>query len=625
MIFQNQREAAAKRLAADAELTNRGSLRQDVRQRVQAECKAAWAAMSDEERGQFRELYKARLEERKQEAQRLQRPAETAERLPLSLSSHWAFGSKCSTVHPKYIQEFFTAGGKLPSTQEVYDAGEFRVDPADTDPTPLLGQDVSINGCPMKGRNSCQNDGDQVVLRAITNGLSRLVEAAGRSFAKSGDLLLVAESLSTDASGATARLFALVTAPVFSPIFQDLTMCSPPAGVDVSSAELPFPFELDIQVGASRLAGLANDLGTGFLHSTSDEFGKAMLARATAWQLCALDYEVLSGMKMRVTGASTRPDLRVACQGKAPAIRQKRHAALSMLDSLDRLQGDPLAPPRPGAQAGGPRRRKHAGSGRVSSAPSSMQPVARADPSPEGQDDLAQPLADASVVDDGPDGEEDLFGDFAILDAADSHMDMELCALAAGIVEDVGDLQRADEDDDAPDGSGPTTVAEGAGASSSSAPSTEEGLEIAGVVASEVLQASGWADPEPVVAAPAAEPDVAPQPQRPDGAMDIPGAPAGWSKTPGGYVFDAAHRKVGRLTSWGSHVSMKCSFHSSCSLAKGRRAATDNQLMSWLALAAPGAEGANDIGTALAHKYLWYRVIASGGDGGRPPQPAPSS
>lgn len=49
-VFQNSREAAAKRLANKAQLTDKGKLREEVRKQVQADCKEAWQAMGEEER-----------------------------------------------------------------------------------------------------------------------------------------------------------------------------------------------------------------------------------------------------------------------------------------------------------------------------------------------------------------------------------------------------------------------------------------------------------------------------------------------------------------------------------------------------------------------------------------------
>jgi hypothetical protein len=78
-----------------------------------------------------------------------------------------------------------------------------------------------------------------------------------------------------------------------------------------------------------------------------------------------------------------------------------------------------------------------------------------------------------------------------------------------------------------------------------------------------------------------------------------------------GYVFSNANRLVGRLTSWGKNVSMKCQAHGgSCSLAKGRHKVTDEALLAWLNRASEvvvpaGANAAEERAAAVLHKAMF--------------------
>lgn len=58
---------------------------------------------------------------------------------------------------------------------------------------------------------------------------------------------------------------------------------------------------------------------------------------------------------------------------------------------------------------------------------------------------------------------------------------------------------------------------------------------------------------------------------------------------------------------------MKCNFHTGCSLAKTARAATDDQLVAWLALADVGPDSGVAPKDATEHKSRWSLVQQSQG------------
>jgi len=79
----------------------------------------------------------------------------------------------------------------------------------------------------------------------------------------------------------------------------------------------------------------------------------------------------------------------------------------------------------------------------------------------------------------------------------------------------------------------------------------------------------------------------------------------------GGYVFSNENRLLGRISSWGTSVSVKCQAHgSSCNLAKGRRKFTDDELFEWLGraseIAVPEIATTSELRAAAArHKALF--------------------
>lgn len=194
---------------------------------------------------------------------------------------------------------------------------------------------------------------------------------------------------------------------------------------------------------------------------------------------------------------------------------------------------------------------------------------------------------------------------FGAGEASGVSVDVGLCALAAGAISELGALHRPAEEGVAQVGGDPETI----DAAEPASEGAVAGLDLAGEVAAVALGSVGWGDAVPEAEAPSAGPAPAPAeppppPPLPDGAMAILGAPAGWTKTPQGYIFSPEHRRAGRLTAWGKSVSMKCGAHTKCSLAKGRAVATVAQLIAWLAL----AHSDDALSDAPKHLAAWRRI-----------------
>jgi len=187
-------------------------------------------------------------------------------------------------------------------------------------------------------------------------------------------------------------------------------------------------------------------------------------------------------------------------------------------------------------------------------------------------------------------------------------LDMGLVSLGAGELPPDGllpDEAVPGDADEAPEQEPPEAVANAVEAA---------GSMVAEALAQEGLLQEGDAPSEPLEGS---EP-LPPLPDLDPAAVSVEGAPAGWTKTPLGYVFDASHRHVGRITSWGrTNKGVNCSFHIQCSLAKSRHVATDGQLMTWLAIGqtmkAPAAKSnateaqLNQLLVA-EHRRLWNQV-----------------
>lgn len=540
--------------------------------------------------------------------------------------SHWGVGTKDSTVHPRFVQDHFASGQSLPAMDEVYDPDAFRVPASSIPEDPLLGDGINVLGCPLRGRNVCCNDPQQPTIRRIAQALSTLTRAAGKALAKSGDLLVLAESVGPLLGGAEgkARRLALLTAPVYKPMFQDLTLCTFADGITHTAADLVFPFDVEVSTSPCRLQLPGDEQSEVFRHSTSDEFAKALSAEAMSWSLQALDYEVVSAFKMRVGGyysavAGLKATTAQQRSSTTPRPQTPSTDLAAALLALDGLQQDPMV-----HNSGREARRRGRGAGAQGRTPLSG-PSANANASGSaGEDTDVHPMQEFDEMEsDGVASDEDALALVLGVDAG-------LCELASGLHKDVGDLQAA-----VGDGAGVVDDNVGGGADTASViapPGTalEEGLALASAATEEALASAGWGD------AAAAAPEAPTQrddpaadfvvgavgPSPPD-ALAVEGGPLGWTKTPSGYVFTPACRKAGRLTKWGaSNASMKCDFHKGCSLAKSSRSASDGKFMRWLAVGggpalAPPAfqELAAGITDKATHMAAWFRldqVLAAG-------------
>lgn len=625
-IFQNQREAAARRLAAGDHLDEKGRWRKEFREQCQTECKESWAGMSDDEKKPWRDLYQSRLQERKRSAESaLGQTAGEAESFEIQPGSHWSLGTSRSTLGPSLIQSWFDTGGKMPRDDEVFDPSEFRADPPAPPLGELLGKDIVVEGCPLRAKNMCAHDHDRARMDHITGALSRLVNSAGKPLAKSGDLLIMFESLTPpfNNQGQRARLFMLVTTVTYRPYFQDLTHCVPVAGQDVSSLCLSLPLEIEIETGRSRLSAAVGSEALCIRHSTSDEVAKNMVLIAAEWKVQALRYEVRSVMRMCVTGA--RDDLCFDCAPLPPSARAPRRSdAMRDLMQLDDLDGDPLAlrssagaRPRGGGRTA---RRGRGGRGPPAqpvarrlgdAAPAAPAPIIDQPAAPEQHGWPEHHAEQAGHAGDIIESDEDIFGDG--LDwgggpTSETRCDIGLVTLAQGTVAELGNLHRSVED--TPDCGEGASGGDAPGATGTSAISAADGVDLAGSIANATVSAAGWATHENTLETVPPPPTPAPPPPQPNPLAAL-GAPEGWTRTPQGHIFDAQRRKVGRLTSWKTNVSMKCDFHRGCSLAKGRATATDEQLLAWLSLGAPGASDKPPT-SCSEHHALWNSIVSKG-------------
>lgn len=624
-LFFNERQRAAKALATPAELTTSGALKPEVRAAVTRACSKEWAAMPAESKAQWGELFQIRREERKREAADVALSKQedcTQKHAPLS---HWGLGTHGSVLHPQTVAAYFESGGKLPTAQEVFDPDEFRV-PAKETRTPLQGEGLVVLGCPMRGRNMCEGDPDAPAINRICRALSGLTKALGKVRAKSGDSLVLCEGprLRIGVPRPRARLFLLLTEPVYKPVYQDFTWCEA-LRHDIGGEHLAFPFTVEVKAAEVSLDIDGEPAATGARHLSSVQAAKEMLARAEDWSFRLLDYTILSAVQMSVTGFGE--DL------VAPPPREARKAGpsrdlLDLLGSIDDLDTDPLAPApaqaRDNRRSRRPQPGQHRHGGEQSAPPAAVADEA---PRPAGQADLDE----WAPFDPG----EEMVA-YEELSEEPHTMDADMLRLGAAELDQPSQLHRASFDEPA-DAAAHEGDAFGAGVSDDT---LAQGVSVAGEIADVLVEANSVGDAELAQSADRDQPNpeqheaalVAPVEapadplQPPAGARIVEGQPQGWSITALGYVFNAEHRQVGRITRWGASVSCKCTVNShahggKCSLAKSQRQATDGQLMQWLALGEArlqqASPGVAKIDLAERHRTLWSEVLR-GDDGGAP-------
>lgn len=584
-VFYNERQKAAKALATPDQLTPSGVLKPEVREAFKQKCKDEWNDFSDEDKNGWRTLFQERRAERQRDLEQVA-VGQGSNAFAPEPHSHWGMGARGSVVHPDIVSTYFQAGNKLPTAAEVYDPNEFRVQPPPEAQTPMLGEGILIIGCPMRGRNMCPSDPDARRINQIGAGFSNLVQAIGRQKASSGDVLVLCEGVGVrDPArwGERPRLFVLLTLPVYRPVYQDWTWCKP-LDAGTNAAELAFPFEVQIDECPVRLQIEREGPVVAVHHLTSVELAKKMLATAASWTLQVLAYEIVTALKMRVVGFDNPSACPISCQppvvgssgASAGSKRQRvKDTDIDALRGLGDLDADPLAAlPPPGRKQRMCRETALASSTAIAPRLADDAPLPPAAPlaiDPELEEWAPHdPHAPAEPEDEGvPDG---------------STMDANLLALGAGTLEEPFQLHRTE---DVPGDS--LSVEMGLGGVAQEL--VDEGVGLAGEIgAVTVLVAEGPAAAEDTGTTDEIVTMVrqASLPPPENVRFDIEGAPTGWSITPAGFVFNAEHRQVGKITRWGKNVSCKCSVnhfaHGSCSLAKSDKVASTGQLMRWLQL-----------------------------------------
>lgn len=490
----------------------------------------------------------------------------------------------------------------------------------------LLGQDVKLLGCPLRGRNMCELDPDSARIQEIGRGLQALTQAVGKPKALSSDTLVMCEGTDVrdPATGQRARFFVLLTEPVYMPIFQEYTWCKV-LGPDLVAPRLRLPFDIEVDVAPVRLEIEADGQALGAHHLTSVELSKRMIGAAASWSLQVLKYDMLSALKMRVLGVDEVLESPISCQGGAHPRNAKAGAGQSArkdpdmqaLLSLADLDADPLAPrPKPKTSAGRGQRRPQpkANATMPAAAAAAAAAIVEAPHRPARGLDEPDELEEWDAYDPHAGFEEEAAGW-----GAGGSMDADLLALGNGMLEEPSQLHRGGDDvDQQGEGELADLVRGGAGADV-----VQEGIGLAGEIGAEVLAvAEGGEDAEGLehTALVFAGPSVPALPA--EARMDVEGAPPGWSMTSLGYVYNKAHRQVGRITRWGNNISCRCSVngnaHGSCSLAKGKDIATEGQMVQWLALgqerlALPYGPRPVDYqgaraGLKQAHTKLWLEI-----------------
>lgn len=576
-------------------------------------------------------MYDARLRERRESASRKHTETDSQRLHP---PSHWGCGAKDFALHPRLIQESLSAGGRLPPDREVFDAQEFSVSALSEGDEQLLGANVVLDPCGLKGRNVCSRSPRHMELSRIHAALCLLTDRVGRDAARSGDLLIMCEGSGAPLGSSRVRLFCLMSMVSFSPKYQDYSMVIPAdPTIDLSQVHLPLPLPVDVAFAPLRLSGVpSGDVVEGIAHRTSDGLAQVLAGTARFWRFRVCVYDLVNPVRMIITSTDERPEICLDVDSEGPGARRRpapptpadRELALQLAEiaSLSSM-GDPRRPARP--------RQQPPKSGRASATqPASASRQPPAEPLPPGVllTDAFPPSGDA---------EEDLSGDDDIGDGLGPGalvaplpglpgVDGDLMSLGAGILihaADPGDL--LDEDGiwlatepelpppfvsraEAGDPLAAASAASGRVAGSGTSAGVGEGIdhaaevldmaaELAGIMQEDptalpgagAVSASEGGSDGPVSVEPGAAsaeqpaPPVEPLARRSaELGSAVAGAPPGWTMTSRGYCFDPSGEYRGRITAWKTSVSCKCRLHG-CSKAKNRSRITDGQLMQWLA------------------------------------------
>lgn len=465
--------------------------------------------------------------------------------------------------------------------------------------------------CGMQGRTLCALDADAYKVGGIAIALNRFVRRLGPKYCRTGDVLMMFEGRRPQAAGAgpRPRKFLFLTCPTMSPMYQDFAWCRPVGSRDIDEADLVLPLDLEVDVGTSRLVVPGAGHQECLRHCTSDELGKELLQIADEWSFCEARYIDVSVMQVRLE--SLNDESREDCKARGPQ-RQLRMApdVASALDDLDAMEALGMH-----ASEGARRRTLHTDAKRHHSA---RPAVATASPAESAERrGRSTDLEDDGI---GWDEEGDESGEEDATEGCNAHGELDSQLLAWVVAEapavdemhqDVGadDLALVAADLVPEDLAGPDDPEITALAEEATATVFEDGgiLERNAEGNEEPPQAGQQPQPEPQQAVDSVAPAL--------GAEAIAGAPIGCSKTASGYVFDSAHKRIGRVTRFGPNISCKCYMHSGkSSVVKGQKVADDAMILRWLQLGQGVAEGPSSSSgpspqeLTKQHMALWAEV-----------------
>lgn len=603
-VYANCKLESAKQLALPSELTSRGSLKAPVLERIRDEIKAAWAALTDEERGIWGQEYRERLESRRQAARATaaanvarqagpdqDKGSETA----LCPNSHWGAGSRHYAVHPELVRDALCAARRLPKDEDVFNNTEFVVPPLVSEDE-LLGEDEQLDGCLWRPRNTCDLHplaGDIEIIRAKC---SKLVKLMGTAAARGCDVLVLFEGsgIREPQPGVMKlRTFAFMSMMQIRPAFQVFTLCHPSERSDIYGADLPLPLKLCLSI----------------VQSPFDVYGQTEL-ECFSHQTRVCEYTNIDVMHVEIT----RIQVERAAEAE-PAMDCILQAALSLQNSKQgRARGRGRS--RSAAAGGRSRGSTSSGRGRFGRVPRSVADLDWAgEASDEDEDDVIEAEAgmdyehnDAGLLEaasglligfreSGPLEETPLEGDIELPpvdvtreegDAAPNAVPVAgppVCArndaeLAIVSVLDKVDTLLRDEGllpgpEPGAQDVGAVSQGPGGGGLAASSSSSGGGAGYAGGAAASIA-------PPP--------PDI----------LD------GWVISEKGYVTDDCGRWVGTIGTWGKNISVKCRQHQ-CQMAKNKTRASARDFMIWLK---KGLDIPAPVGDSMveqnAHRALWF-------------------
>lgn len=462
------------------------------------------------------------------------------------------------------------------------------------------------------GRNLCKLHPQWRQASALAETMKILCNRLGKAGANTGDVLVLFEGRNFDEPRlcVCGRVFCLLSRASWSPKFQDWTMCEPNTAQDMGGASVDFPLEVRLSLAPLKLRMPFADSAIGLHHETSDDLALNLISRARSWRLRVCKYDLLSAMAMRVTGLEPAAefDLQVGMRGARPdraATGQRVDTNILAIQALCDL-GDPLADAGREARCASVGRR---GAGTQSQGLQYRAPGHGASTAP-GPDELLRPHRQGrnrNMTSNNESGDDSTEDEVCLASLLEQPLEMNqgLVDLADGLlipeVEEHIDLLAPGCPIDCDEPPAPVfrTEEAAAGVAASSAQGTEaagerdlpaapadmgsaaEALVEFGHVVELAASADGPQRFEANASAAPPPPQQPPVEEQPPQYPPIPDGPEGWTMSPHGYVFGGG-RYRGRITCFGSNVSVKCAAHG-CGKLKGRKKITDGQLAQWLA------------------------------------------